>query len=306
VYPSPDQTNVEDGPICIKIRIAPQELWLNAKEAKGASAEKDGVWFTDTVSDLLAKYPTGGVRLSWQDGDEQNRMLRGQSCWMADASCMMERISYYGQLKGNLLLRMGVTKSRDGTKIDPGDYYEVNAIVIDDYCVYCRIITPCMGRPLCKAQFYDSPDNFFGNSIAQRLIAYQRFLNACLPALVFCKQVQAVALCYIGRGIIWCGHFVDLLYKMVSAGVRVAHLRFYFVYWWNCEKTDKQQDGAKSKNRMVSQRICCGMHLTVAFSVHLRLQGIFSPKSLLTVNEQMFYNCCTETIQREVRECIQL
>ena len=93
---------------------------------------------------------------------------------------------------------------------------------------------------------------------------------------------------------------------MVSAGVWHAHLRFYFVYWWNFEKTDKQQDGAKSKNRMVSQRICCGMHLTVAFSVHLRLQGIFSSKSLLTKCEHVFYNCCTETIQREVRECIQL
>ena len=197
VYPSPDQTNVEDGPICIKIRIAPQELWLNAKEAKGASAEKDGVWFTDTVSDLLAKYPTGGVRLSWQDGDEQNRMLRGQSCWMADASCMMEGISYYGQLKGNLLLRMGVTKSHDGTKIDPGDYYEVNAIVIDDYCVYCRIINPCMGRPLCKAQFYDSPDNFFGNSIAQRLIAYQRILNACLPALVVNMNMTCAPIAWV-------------------------------------------------------------------------------------------------------------
>jgi hypothetical protein len=197
VYPSPDQTNVEDGPICIKIRIAPQELWLNAKEAKGASAEKDGVWFTDTVSDLLAKYPTGGVRLSWQDGDEQNRMLRGQSCWTADASCMMEGISYYGQLKGNLLLRMGVTKSHDGTKIDPGDYYEVNAIVIDDYCVYCRIINPCMGRPLCKAQFYDSPDNFFGNSIAQRLIAYQRILNACLPALVVNMNMTCAPIAWV-------------------------------------------------------------------------------------------------------------
>lgn len=197
VYPSPDQTNVEDGPICIKIRIAPQELWLNAKEAKGASAEKDGVWFTDTVSDLLAKYPTGGVRLSWQDGDEQNRMLRGQSCWMADASCMMEGISYYGQLKGNLLLRMGVTKSHDGTEIDPGDYYEVNAIVVDDYCVYCRIINPCMGRPLCKAQFYDSPDNFFGNSIAQRLIAYQRILNACLPALVVNMNMTCAPIAWV-------------------------------------------------------------------------------------------------------------
>lgn len=184
VYPAPDQVGVDDGPICIKVRIPSHDLWLDAQEAKGASAEQDGMWFRDTVEDLLAKYPMGGVRLSWQDGETENREMRGWSSWVADNSCMMEGISYYGQVKGSLLKRMGVTKTHDGAEIDDADYYEVNALVIDEYCVYCRIINPCMGRPLCKAQFYDAPDSFFGNSLAQRLIAYQRILNACLPALV--------------------------------------------------------------------------------------------------------------------------
>ena len=183
VYPSPDQTGVEDGAICIKVRFAPHDLWLNATEVGGDDAET-GVWFKDTVADLLAKYPTGGVRLSWQDGDEKNREMRGQSTWCADASCMMEGISYYGQVKGNLLLRMGIVKTHDKKTVDPEDFYEVNAIVIDDYCVYCRIINPCMGRPLSKAQFYENVDNFFGNSIAQRLISYQRVMNGCLQSLI--------------------------------------------------------------------------------------------------------------------------
>lgn len=183
VYPSPDQTGVEDGAICIKVRFAPHDLWLNATEVGGDDAET-GVWFKDTVADLLAKYPTGGVRLSWQDGDEKNREMRGQSTWCADASCMMEGISYYGQVKGNLLLRMGIVKTHDKKTVDPEDFYEVNAIVIDDYCVYCRIINPCMGRPLSKAQFYENADNFFGNSIAQRLISYQRVMNGCLQSLI--------------------------------------------------------------------------------------------------------------------------
>ena len=183
VYPSPDQTGVEDGAICIKVRFAPHDLWLNATEVGSDDAET-GVWFKDTVADLLAKYPTGGVRLSWQDGDEKNREMRGQSTWCADASCMMEGISYYGQVKGNLLLRMGIVKTHDKKTVDPEDFYEVNAIVIDDYCVYCRIINPCMGRPLSKAQFYENVDNFFGNSIAQRLISYQRVMNGCLQSLI--------------------------------------------------------------------------------------------------------------------------
>lgn len=190
VYPSPDQTDVDDGPICIKVRFSPNDLWLNATEAGGDDAET-GIWFRDTVTDLLAKYPTGGVRLSWQDGDEENRELKGHSIWVADSSCMMEGISYYGQVRGNLLLRMGIIKTHEGKAISPDDFYEVNAIVIDDYCVYCRIINPCMGRPLSKAQFYEATDSFFGTSIAQRLIAYQRVMNGCLQSLIVNMNMTA-------------------------------------------------------------------------------------------------------------------
>lgn len=190
VYPSPDQTDIEDGPVCIKVRFAPNELWLNATEVGGNDAET-GIWFKDTVSDLLAKYPAGGVRLSWQDGDEANRELKGFSSWAADDSCMMEGISYYGQLKGSLLIQMGVTKSNEGKEISAEDYYEVNAIVIDEYCVYCRVINPGMGRPLSKAQFYEATDSFFGTSIAQRLIAYQRVMNGCLTSLIVNMNMTA-------------------------------------------------------------------------------------------------------------------
>lgn len=190
VYPSPDQSEVEDGAICIKVRFTPQEIWLNATETGGDEAE-NGMWFKDTVQDLLNKYPTGGVRLSWQDGDEQNRELRGQSTWMASSSCMMEGISFYGQVKGSFLVRMGVMKTHDNKAISTDDYYEVNAIVIDDYCVYCRIINPCLGRPLFKAQFYDATDAFFGESIAQRLIGYQRVMNGSLQSLIVNMNMTA-------------------------------------------------------------------------------------------------------------------
>lgn len=196
VYPSPDQSEVDDGPICIKVRFSPNDLWLNATEAGGDDTE-NGVWFRDTVTDLLAKYPQGGVRLSWQDGDEENKELKGHSTWVADSSCMMEGISYYGEIRGNLLLRMGVIRTHEGKTINPDDFYEVNAIVIDDYCVYCRIINPCMGRPLSKAQFYEATDSFFGTSIAQRLIAYQRVMNGCLQSLIVNMNMTAAPQAWI-------------------------------------------------------------------------------------------------------------
>ena len=196
VYPSPDQLGVEDGAVCVKVRFSPHDLWLNATEVGGDDAEV-GVWFRDTVKDLLAKYPEGGVRLSWQDGDERNRELRGHSTWVADGSCLLEGISYYGQVKGNLLVRMGIVKSHEGKAINPEDFYEVNAVVIDDYCVYCRIINPCLGRPLSRAHFYENADNFFGNSIAQRLIAYQRVMNGCLQSVIVNMNMTAAPIAWI-------------------------------------------------------------------------------------------------------------
>ena len=205
VYPSPDQRNVDDGAICIRVNFTPQELWLNATEVGGEDAEI-GIWFKDTVSDLLNKYPNGGVRLSWQDGDSENRELRNQSTWSATKSCMMEGISYYGQVKGNLLTRMGVMKTHDGVAISPDDYYEINAIVIDNYCIYCRIINPCLGRPLFRAQFYEATDSFFGESLAQRLIGYQRVMNGSLQSLVVNMNMT-------GAPIIWISASEQLLDK---------------------------------------------------------------------------------------------
>ncbi len=197
VYPAPDQVNCEDGPLCIRVRIPSSELWLNAKDAKGRSDAEAGVWFSDTIEDLLAKYPDGGVRLSWRDGEEKNREMRGGSSWTADASCMMEGISYYGQVRGHLLTRMGVAKSHDGRKISDGEYYEVNALVVDDYCVYCRIINPCLGRPVTKATFYSAADSFFGGSIAQRLAGHQRVLNGCLTALAVNMNMTAAPIAWV-------------------------------------------------------------------------------------------------------------
>ena len=205
VYPSPDQISVTDGSICIKVRFTPQELWLNATEVGGDDAEM-GVWFKDTVSDLLNKYPNGGVRLSWQDGDGENRELRNQSTWTPTSSCMLEGISFYGQIKGNMLIHMGIIKTHDGVAISSDDYYEVNAIVIDNYCVYCRIINPCLGRPLFRAQFYEATDSFFGESLAQRLIGYQRVMNGSLQSLVVNMNMT-------GAPIVWISSAEQLLDK---------------------------------------------------------------------------------------------
>lgn len=62
----------------------------------------------------------------------------------------------------------------------------------------------------------------------------------------------------------------------------LQHLRFYFIYSWNYEKADKQQDGMKSKNRMNNQKLFLITAVTVAFSVNLKLETDFTHQPLLT------------------------
>lgn len=67
----------------------------------------------------------------------------------------------------------------------------------------------------------------------------------------------------------------SILFTKEIAQMRLRHLRSYFIYWWNHEKTDKQQDGAKSKNRMTCYMEFGGRKITVAFSACLRQSGTF-------------------------------
>lgn len=185
VYPSRDQVDIEDGNICIRVSYPVHELWQYALKAKdGDDQAANGHWFRDTVRDFLAVHPTGGVHMVDEDGEFANRELAGQSSWASDKSCMVEGINFYGKVKGNLLIQVGLTKSYDGKKIDEDDYYEVNALVADNHVLYCRLADPCIGRTLCKGVFFNRVDSFYGMSLADKLIPVQRMLNICLRSIV--------------------------------------------------------------------------------------------------------------------------
>jgi hypothetical protein len=181
-YPAPGAKNVNDGPLCIKVRFNVHDLWQFAAH-KAKDANDKGRWFKDTVKALLARYPKGGVKLE-NDGFELTRAYLENDGANDVEKCQMEGIEFFGEVRGSDLLDLGIRKNDDNSPIEEETYYEVHAISIAGYVVYCKVINMCIGRPISKGVFYEVPDSWWGDSIAMRCESAQRVMNSALRNLV--------------------------------------------------------------------------------------------------------------------------
>ena len=181
-YPAPGAKNVNDGPLCIKVRFNPHDLWQFAAH-KAKDANDKGRWFKDTVKALLKRHPNGGVKLDC-DGFEQTRAYLENDGANTTEKCQMEGIEFFGEVRGSDLIELGIRKNDDDSLIDEDTYYEVDAISIAGYVVYCKVINLCIGRPISKGVFYEVPDSWWGDSIAMRCESAQRVMNSALRNLV--------------------------------------------------------------------------------------------------------------------------
>ena len=181
-YPAPGAKDVDDGPLCIKVRFNVKDLWQFAAH-KAKDANDKGRWFKDTVKALLRRHPRGGVKLE-NDGFDLTRAYLENDGANATEKCQMEGIEYFGEVRGSDLLELGIRKNDDDSAIDEETYYEVHAISIAGYVVYCKVINLCIGRPISKGVFYEVPDSWWGDSIAMRCESAQRVMNSALRNLV--------------------------------------------------------------------------------------------------------------------------
>ncbi len=182
LYPAKGAKKITDGYLCIRTRFAAKDLALYASE-KPAGAHEDGEWFADTIDALLAKFPNGGVKLETQSYDLARSLLENDGPSNVD-TCMMEGIEFFGDVRGSMLREIGIYATQDKKEIVPNKFYEVDAICIDNFVVYCKVINPCIGRPLSKGIFYDDCGSWWGGCIAERLNCTQRLVNAALRNLV--------------------------------------------------------------------------------------------------------------------------
>lgn len=194
-YPSKGAKKITDGHLCIRTRFTTKDLAQYASE-KPKGAYEDGEWFADTVEALLARYPEGGVKIDAQPFDMARALLENDG--PSDYNrCTMEGIEFYGDVRGSMLIQLGITKTQDGESIVARRFYEVDAICIADYVVYCKVINPCIGRPLSKGVFYAEVGSWWGGNIAERLNCTQRIVNAAIRNLVNNMAMASGPLLYV-------------------------------------------------------------------------------------------------------------
>lgn len=181
-YPAPDAKEVSDGPFCIRQKYTAETLWRFSDG--GATREKNGEgWNEAIVSELLEKYPNGGVKLNEEPEDERKKEAENNSGSGDSEDCTFEAVRCFLSVRGKELAEIGIVKNRDGKKIVLNDFYHVEAIVIDNKVVYCRILDARFDVPISKGVFYELPGSFWGESIADKVKFAQMMQNNTGKAL---------------------------------------------------------------------------------------------------------------------------
>ena len=182
-YPAPDAKTVDDGPLCIRIKFTANELWQYTISVKKPNTDKADGWLTATVRALLDRYPQGGCKLDSEPFDPIRR-LQEKNGTDNQEDCTLEGVRCFASVRGSDLIEFGVTKNRDGREIDFAKFYQVEAIVIGGFVVYCRILDDRIGRPVCKGVFYELPGSWWGESIADKVALCQNVMNNAIKALM--------------------------------------------------------------------------------------------------------------------------
>lgn len=174
-YPSKGARTVDQGDFCMKVRYVPADFLLFSKMSGPE-------WRRDNVNDILSRHESGGVFVDVV-GENERRRMEGSESDLND-QCVIEGVKYYGSLRGNQLLDLGLLHDTSGNVIEDRNYYESCVIVVDNMVVYCKITDPEIGRPLSKGMFYSVPDSWWGDSILEKCESTQRLCNAAVRDLV--------------------------------------------------------------------------------------------------------------------------
>ena len=182
-YPAPDAKDVDDGPLCIRVKYTANELWQYVTRTEKRNGDTADGWMPQTVRTLLDRYPKGGCKIDSDPYDPIRRMLENKGT-EDPKDCTIEGIRCFASVRGSDLIDFGVTRKRSGDRLKYADFYQVEVIVMGGFVVYCRIIDDRLGRPIVKGVFYELPGSWWGECIADKLQLVQSVMNNSIKALM--------------------------------------------------------------------------------------------------------------------------
>lgn len=173
-YPAKGAVSIQDGDFYERVRFTPKEL--NSMRKMG-----DG-YFAEEISAVLARYPNGGLKMS-QPNDSERQALQNDGNTVESEDSMLEGIEAWKDVRGSMLIELGIVNTDEGTPIDAEDYHPVNCIVMDGRVIFCTLTDEKFGRPLYKGVFYRTPGSWWGTSPMNLMRDLSRMWNATLRDL---------------------------------------------------------------------------------------------------------------------------
>ena len=195
-YPAPNAKRVDEGALCIKVRYVANDLWRYAEaETKSKKNGRTQGWQSDTVRALLSQYPSGGLKLD-QETYDVARAEAEKDHLSGDRSCILEGVRCFASVRGSELVGFGLLKTPSGEKVEVSKYYKAETIVIGGFVVFCRIIDERMGMPVAKACLYETPDSWWGQTIAELLYSAQSMENNALKNIMMNGALASTGMFY--------------------------------------------------------------------------------------------------------------
>lgn len=169
-YPAPEAKSAQDGCFIERLRWTRSDLY--------ACIGVEG-FIEEAIRRVLAYHEAGGLR-GWLWSDMERRQLTGMTwdTWQPDY--MIDGLHYWNAAEGRALQELGV----DIGDADPLGYYEVQAILIGNEVVFCKINDdPLLQRPYYHASYDPVPGAFWGNGVYDLGRDCQAMINGSVRAL---------------------------------------------------------------------------------------------------------------------------
>lgn len=172
VYPAPSSRDCQHGDFIERIRFFRNDLF----DLIGVPGYRE-----PEIRKALRDFSNGHLE-GWLWTEAERTRLEQESLylWLSPPG-VIDALSYWGSIPGWKLIAWGIER---GDEIDPERDYEVNAVLIGPYVIYCAINSDPLGRrPYFKACYDEVPGAFWGRSVPELAETHQKMCNAIACAV---------------------------------------------------------------------------------------------------------------------------
>lgn len=173
-YPAKGAVNIGDGDFFQVVRFTPKELYAMSQMGDGH--------FPAEINAILSLYPRGGLRIS-KSQDAERQRLQNDGTSISQEDTQIEGIEAWMDVRGSMLMSIGIDKTSDGKALEDEKFYEANVVVIANRVVFCTLTDEKLGRPLYKGVFYRIPGSWWGDSPIKKMRDPLRVYNAAIRDL---------------------------------------------------------------------------------------------------------------------------